>query len=608
MGKQRTDAEQSAIEHGGDSAPVGGARLRPMQEVIRNSPRLKSRGRGGESGGVFMADPPGKAMANRSKDRRKSTTPKSTTKSNAKGEKNNNAREKNVVKDEDSEESNIDDRGNDENEEEDEDDMDSDDVEEESGQEEVLGEGMFEVEAIRKKRIRKGKKEFLVKWRNWPEKDNTWEPYGHVARCRDILEEFEASQKAKRTKRRFGTYTLDGQGKRKRSSISTADEDAPSQSEGKDTVKSSTDSYAVPQEKEGKTRHKLTERTASPSSAEAARTLLDLPDEAPTTSKLAPQLEGNKVIGNVVPGEENGADSFGKAVVMYETPPITRVNGAEDGVVDGVPSTDTKNLGLSGVNGWAEASIGRLTYGDNNKPPLPSSRMVAKRENELLKTPVVTPVAAAQEGRCPTEEKPQSKPVKVVESGHSDEEMDTKNLNLVHDTVQGVTGSSKSEGGPIGSKRRKGAVPRRVPQEQDGVQTSLEDVKKELGQGLDDYHTTADKVSGKELAAAASRIIPSADKDCQSALQDSLSGKAMSTPLPAEKKEIEALEKPVITQILKAISYSNSVTHDKQEVVVLFKASRSDGEEVVVDNKFMRESYPLLLIDFYEQHLRYSNA
>ena len=28
--------------------------------------------------------------------------------------------------------------------------------------------------------------------RNWPEKDNTWEPYGHVARCRDILEEFEA--------------------------------------------------------------------------------------------------------------------------------------------------------------------------------------------------------------------------------------------------------------------------------------------------------------------------------------------------------------------------------------------------------------------------------
>lgn len=156
MGKQRS-AEQSAIEHGGDSAPVGGARLRPMQEVIRNSPRLKNRGRkSGGGGGVYMADPPSsgkdRAMANRSKDRRKSTTPKSTTKSNGKGEKN--TREKNVVKDEDSEESNIDDRQNDENED-DEEEMDSDDVEEESGQEEVLGEGMYEVEAIRKKRIRK---------------------------------------------------------------------------------------------------------------------------------------------------------------------------------------------------------------------------------------------------------------------------------------------------------------------------------------------------------------------------------------------------------------------------------------------------------------------
>jgi len=32
----------------------------------------------------------------------------------------------------------------------------------------------------------------IIHRRNWPEKDNTWEPYGHVARCRDILEEFEA--------------------------------------------------------------------------------------------------------------------------------------------------------------------------------------------------------------------------------------------------------------------------------------------------------------------------------------------------------------------------------------------------------------------------------
>jgi len=97
-----------------------------------------------------MADTPyskEKAMANRSKDRRKSQAPKS--KSKAKVEKL--IIEKNL-NDEDSEESNMDDRQQ-ENEE-DEEEEDSDNIEW-SGQEEVLGEGMYEVEAIRKKRIRK---------------------------------------------------------------------------------------------------------------------------------------------------------------------------------------------------------------------------------------------------------------------------------------------------------------------------------------------------------------------------------------------------------------------------------------------------------------------
>uniref|UniRef100_A0A7I4ESS0 Chromo domain-containing protein n=1 Tax=Physcomitrium patens TaxID=3218 RepID=A0A7I4ESS0_PHYPA len=565
MGKPRS-AEQNAIEHGGDSAPVGGARLRPMQEVIRNSPRLKHKGR--NKSGSFMADPPSKAMANRTKDRWKSQTPKS--KSSGKVEKN--IREKNVH-DEDSEESNIDDHQNEENEDEDEDEDDSDELEEE--QEEVLGEGMFEVEAIRKKRIRKGKKEFLIKWRNWPEKDNTWEPFSHVAKCRDILEEFEASQKARRGKRKFGTYTLDGAGKRKRSFMSNADEDAPSQSEGKDTVKSSTDSYAVPEEKERKTRHQagLTERTASPS-AEAARTLLDLPDEAPTTSKLAATPEVSKVIGDIVAGEENGADSLGRAVVIYETPRAAEVVEPDGGVVDGIPSVDTKSLGLNGTNSWADAAVPRFAYDDNTKFPSSMSQLITTRENEVLENKIGAHPAVADESRGLTEEKQLSKAVKLVEFGHSDEEMDIRNLGLVHDTVQGVTGSSKSEGGPVGSKRRKGAVPRRVPQDQDGVQTSLEDIKRELGQGLEEYHTTADKVSGRELATVARKDIPPEHKECQSAFQDNLSRKALSTPPPVEKKEIGALTTPVITHILKAISYSNSITHEKQEVLVQFKASR----------------------------------
>ncbi|PNX84269.1 chromo domain-containing protein LHP1-like [Trifolium pratense] len=33
---------------------------------------------------------------------------------------------------------------------------------------------------------------------------------------------------------------------------------------------------------------------------------------------------------------------------------------------------------------------------------------------------------------------------------------------------------------------------------------------------------------------------------------------------------------------------------------------KSDGTEVMVDNKYLKTNNPLLLINFYEQHLRYN--
>ncbi|KAL6964846.1 La ribonucleoprotein, variant 2 [Sarracenia purpurea var. burkii] len=61
-----------------------------------------------------------------------------------------------------------------------------------------------------------------------------------------------------------------------------------------------------------------------------------------------------------------------------------------------------------------------------------------------------------------------------------------------------------------------------------------------------------------------------------------------------------------ITEIIKPISYSSSMINDFHDVSVTFMALRSDGKEVMVDNKFLKANNPLLLIDFYEQHLRYS--
>nr|XP_043609896.1 chromo domain-containing protein LHP1-like [Erigeron canadensis] len=63
----------------------------------------------------------------------------------------------------------------------------------------------------------------------------------------------------------------------------------------------------------------------------------------------------------------------------------------------------------------------------------------------------------------------------------------------------------------------------------------------------------------------------------------------------------------VITKIVKPVNYSTSILNDVEEVCVSFLVKRSDGEEVVVDNKYLKENNPVLLINFYEQHLRYNN-
>jgi hypothetical protein len=49
----------------------------------------------------------------------------------------------------------------------------------------------YEVETIVEKRIRKGKTEYLVKWKNWEDPaDNTWEPVANLE-CPEIIAAYE---------------------------------------------------------------------------------------------------------------------------------------------------------------------------------------------------------------------------------------------------------------------------------------------------------------------------------------------------------------------------------------------------------------------------------
>ncbi|RWS31556.1 chromobox protein 7-like isoform X7 [Leptotrombidium deliense] len=63
-----------------------------------------------------------------------------------------------------------------------------------------VGERVFAAECIIKKRIRKGKVEYFVKWKGWSPKYNTWEPEENILDVR-LLEAFE-QQTAKEAKKK----------------------------------------------------------------------------------------------------------------------------------------------------------------------------------------------------------------------------------------------------------------------------------------------------------------------------------------------------------------------------------------------------------------------
>ncbi|KAK9138106.1 hypothetical protein Sjap_008700 [Stephania japonica] len=75
----------------------------------------------------------------------------------------------------------------------DDDDDDDDEMvgEEEDKERPKLDEGFYEIEDVRRKRVRKGQIQYLIKWRGWPENANTWEPLENLQSCSDVIESFE---------------------------------------------------------------------------------------------------------------------------------------------------------------------------------------------------------------------------------------------------------------------------------------------------------------------------------------------------------------------------------------------------------------------------------
>ncbi|KMZ60910.1 hypothetical protein ZOSMA_56G01430 [Zostera marina] len=61
-----------------------------------------------------------------------------------------------------------------------------------------------------------------------------------------------------------------------------------------------------------------------------------------------------------------------------------------------------------------------------------------------------------------------------------------------------------------------------------------------------------------------------------------------------------------VAKIIVPIEFSTSLSDNKHDVSLTFKALSTSGKEIYVTNKSLKVSNPRLLISFYEQHLRYA--
>ncbi|KAG7602613.1 Chromo domain-containing protein LHP1 [Arabidopsis thaliana] len=374
----------------------------------------------------------------------------------------------------------------DEEEEEDEDEDDGGDEEDEEGEGEggqeerpKLDEGFYEIEAIRRKRVRKGKVQYLIKWRGWPETANTWEPLENLQSIADVIDAFEGSLKpGKPGRKRKRKYAGPHSQMKKKQRLTSTSHDATEKSDSSTSLNNSS--------------------------------LPDIPDplDLSGSSLLNRDVEAkNAYVSNQVEAN-SGSVGMARQVRLIDNekeydPTLNELRG---------PVNNSNGAGCSQGGG-----IG--SEGDNVRP------------NGLLK---VYP-----------------------------KELD-KNSRF------------------IGAKRRKSGSVKRF--KQDGSTSNNHTAPTD--QNLTPDLTTLDSFG---RIARMGNEYPGVMENCNL----------------SQKTKIEELD---ITKILKPMSFTASVSDNVQEVLVTFLALRSDGKEALVDNRFLKAHNPHLLIEFYEQHLKYNRT
>ncbi|KAI5079016.1 hypothetical protein GOP47_0006687 [Adiantum capillus-veneris] len=211
--------------------------------------------------------------------------------------------------------------------------------------------------------------------------------------------------------------------------------------------------------------------------------------------------------------------------------------------------------------------------GDENKEKLPNGLHEAR----------------SQKGTGSSEQQMNVTSTKSSQDHHvSMKENDSNNLSYEKKATTEEPGKVLGSDKCVGAKKRKQGFVRRVRQ---GLDSHDSDEK--AGATEDRSEDVKEPVSALQVPGPATDLSQPNVLQTQEPKSSSLSAQAADPPL---------------TKILKAVNYNSLSVDGKQDVTVVFKVSRADGEEIFVDNKYMKANYPVLLIEFYEKHLRYSST
>lgn len=354
-----------------------------------------------------------------------------------------------------------------------------------------LAEGFFEIESVRKKRSRKGKLQYLIKWRGWPETANTWEPFENLMSCSDIIDAFEERLKSG---------------------------------------------------KKG-------------SSKKQKRKLEVVPRTPPAKKKKKHQQQ-----------QQQQQQERGSPAANYDVPPV-KVKLIEE------PLSHPSGNGATSSK-WAESSAkGTGTVRKLKRLSDNGSSVVSRQSEEMIESDELNVKLSELKGTSPTDKE------KI-------DELDVRIQDRSGEGISPSNGISNVNGQNSvwvcrsgGAKRRKSGAVKRFKQDSQPVETNH----------------TPDAVDRIAIAngVVVEPVIQNFDQvgNCFGSVNTVDTSRSMYA----------------ITKIIKPIEYSISKLNDLRDILVTFLVLRSDGKEIMVDNRYLKANYPLLLINFYEQHIQYAS-